>query len=120
MQQAAGIGPSIIIKGELNAHEDIIIGGRVEGSVLVEGCKLTIGPGAMIVADVRAREIVVAGHVLGGLAAQDRIELREGSDIEGDITTPVLRMMEGAGLRGRVDMPEPAAAEEGEADGDAA
>jgi cytoskeletal protein CcmA (bactofilin family) len=116
MQQSAGIGSSIVIKGQVNAREDITIGGRVEGSILVDGFRLTIGPEATVVADVRAREIVVSGHVLGGLVADDRIELREGSDIEGNVAAPVLRMADGAGLRGRVDMPEPPA----EAAGDAA
>jgi cytoskeletal protein CcmA (bactofilin family) len=109
MQQSAGLGTSIVIKGELNAREDITIGGRVEGTIVVDGCRLTIGPEATVVADVHAREIVVSGHVTGGLVADDRVELREGSDIEGTVETPVLRMVEGAELRGRVQMPEPPA-----------
>src|SRR5256885_1435190 len=98
MQPSAAIGSSIVIKGELNEHEHIIIGLRVEGTILVDGCRVTIGPEATVVADVHAREIVVSGHVMGGLVADDRIELREGSEIEGNLETPVLRMMDGAGL----------------------
>lgn len=117
MQQSAGIGQSIVIKGEVNAREDITIGGRVEGTICVDGCRVTIGPEARVVADVRAREIVVSGHVTGGLVADGRVELREGSDIEGTVETPVLRMAEGAGLQGRVRMPDPP---DVEAAGDAA
>jgi cytoskeletal protein CcmA (bactofilin family) len=111
MQHPGSIGSSIVIKGELNAREDITIGGRVEGTILVDGCRVTIGPEATVVADVHAREIIVAGHVTGGLTADRRIELREGSEIDGNVETPVLRMVEGAGLRGRVQMPDASTAD---------
>src|SRR5687767_4536086 len=33
MNQRAGVGSSVVIKGELSAHEDVVIAGRVEGSI---------------------------------------------------------------------------------------
>ena len=36
MERTAEIGASVIIKGDLTAHEDIVISGRVEGTVSVE------------------------------------------------------------------------------------
>ena len=37
MQQRAGVGSTVVIKGELTAQEDLVIAGRVEGTVSVAG-----------------------------------------------------------------------------------
>ena len=66
-QQRIGQG---IRSGELTAREDIVISGRVEGSIQSEGQLVTIKPGAAVEADALAREIVVAGRVNGSLSAQ--------------------------------------------------
>ena len=54
MERPAEIGASVVIKGELTAQEDIVIGGRIEGSVRIEGHSVTINAGAQVVADVDA------------------------------------------------------------------
>jgi cytoskeletal protein CcmA (bactofilin family) len=104
MQPKLELGSSIVIRGEITAQEDVTISGRVEGSVRVDGHRVIVSPGAHLVADVHAREIVVSGAVKGALAAKDRIELRAGAEVEGDLTTPALGMADGAGFKGRVEM----------------
>ena len=37
MQERAGVGSTVVIKGELTAHEDVVIAGRVEGLIDVTG-----------------------------------------------------------------------------------
>ena len=63
MEGKSEIGSSIIIKGQVSAQEDLLISGRVEGSIAVEGHALTINPGAHLAADVEARAIDVQGSV---------------------------------------------------------
>lgn len=104
MEATARIGVSIVVRGEITAQEDVLIAGRVEGSVRIEGHRLIVAPGAEVLANVHAREVVVSGHVLGSVAAGERIELRETADVEGDLATPSLKMTDGATFRGRVDM----------------
>ena len=65
MDRPTEIGASIIVRGELTAKEDILISGRVEGTIHSEGQLVTIKPGAHVEADALAREIVVAGRVGG-------------------------------------------------------
>jgi cytoskeletal protein CcmA (bactofilin family) len=104
MDTTARIGASIVVRGEIIAQEDVLIAGRVEGSIRIEGHRVTVAPGAQVVAEIHAREIVVAGQVLGNLTAGERVDLRETGDMDGDITTPSLKMSDGAAFRGRVDM----------------
>ena len=60
------IGPSLVIKGELEAGEDLLIEGRVEGTIKHTADKLLIGQRGKVKADVRARNVVVEdfGHYL--------------------------------------------------------
>ena len=101
MERPAEIGASVVIKGELTAREDIVIGGRIEGSVRIEGHSVTINPGAQVVADVDARAVVVGGQVVGALCAAERIELRQTADVEGELEAPAIRIVEGAVFQGK-------------------
>lgn len=105
MTSTAHIGPSITIKGEVHASEDLIISGHIDGTLRVEGYVVSLNAGSEVTANIAARTIVIAGTVLGTLVAEERIELREGADVDGELTTPKLAMRDGAELHGRVQMP---------------
>lgn len=104
MQQAAHIGPSVLIKGEISARENICVAGRVEGRIAVEGHSVTIEPGAHVDADVTAEGIVIAGTTHGALTAGQRIELRGTGVVEGDLRAPSLSIEDGAFVRGKVEV----------------
>lgn len=101
MEQSAEIGSTIVIKGEVTAREDLVISGRIEGSIEVVGHSITVNPGAKVAADIQARAIVVAGQVKGTMSADERVELASTAAVEGEISAPVLRMDDGAVFRGR-------------------
>jgi cytoskeletal protein CcmA (bactofilin family) len=101
MDQPAQIGASIVIKGDLTAREDIVISGRVEGSITVEDFSVTVKAGAQLVADIEARTIVIGGQVMGSLSAADSIELQPTADVEGELTASVVRLHEGAAFNGK-------------------
>ena len=109
MERTSEIGKSIVIRGELFAEEDVTVSGRIEGTVTMERHKLSVSAGAHVAADVHAREVVVSGHVAGSIVAVERLELQPTADVQGDVSTPKLRIAEGAGLTGNVEMPKPKA-----------
>ena len=78
MQQRAGVGSSVVIKGELMAHEDVVIAGRVEGLINVTGHLVVVEAGAHVAGDITATGIVVAGTVEGSLMAEERIQVHPG------------------------------------------
>jgi cytoskeletal protein CcmA (bactofilin family) len=103
MDRSAAVGSSVVIKGELSAQEDVVIAGRVEGTISVEGHLVVIEPGGHVSADVVAKGIVVAGTVKGSLVADERIELRSSAKVEGEIAAPRIAIAEGATLCGKVE-----------------
>lgn len=100
----AWFGKSVIFKGELVSSEDMTIDGRVEGTIEVRGHALTIGPDAVIRADVVAQTVIVLGAVTGSITAQHKVDIGEAGSVEGNIHSPSLSMAEGAMLRGQVDV----------------
>jgi cytoskeletal protein CcmA (bactofilin family) len=101
MERPSEIGASIVIKGEVIAQEDLVISGRVEGAISVEGHALTVNAGAHLAADVEARAIDVQGQVSGTLCAEELVALGASARIQGEITAPSLRMQDGAVWQGK-------------------
>lgn len=103
----ANIGKSITILGDVTGEEDLVIDGRVEGRVELNGHQLTVGPNGNIEGELEANEIIVVGHVRGDLQATERIEIMDSGMVEGDLTAPRLRVREGAVVNGRMNMSAP-------------
>jgi cytoskeletal protein CcmA (bactofilin family) len=108
------IGKSVVIKGELNGSEDLTIEGHVEGKIELREHVLTIGPNGKIKAAVFAKSVIVLGEVTGNVTATEKVDIRDGGSVDGDIVAPRVAIAEGAHFRGSVDMQragKPAAAQ---------
>jgi len=101
MERTAEIGASVVIKGDVTAREDIVISGRVEGTISVEENSVTIRPGAELEADIDARAIIVGGQVSGTLSGAECIELQRTARVQGEIVASVLRLDDGAVFNGK-------------------
>jgi cytoskeletal protein CcmA (bactofilin family) len=99
-------GQTIVIKGEISGAEDLVIAGRVEGKIKLDGCVLTLAPGSQVVGDVSAGTVIVSGQIEGTLVASKRLEARATAVIEGELSTPVLLVAEGAQIVAQIEMPE--------------
>jgi cytoskeletal protein CcmA (bactofilin family) len=100
----ARIGKTIVIRGEVQGQEDLIVDGRVEGTVSLAENRLTIGPDANVAADLTAKDVLVLGRVQGNVTAGGRVELRAGCNLEGDIRALRLAVEDNAVFRGKVDL----------------
>jgi cytoskeletal protein CcmA (bactofilin family) len=98
------IGKTVVIKGELMSHEDMVIFGRVEGTITVKEHTVTIGKDASIEAEIKAHCVVVEGQVTGNVEASEQLEIRPGGVVIGNVKTPSLVIRDGAALKGSVDM----------------
>ena len=68
------IGPKIRIKGDLSGDEDILIQGRVEGTIELKENSLTIGENGSVKANAVAKSITIEGDAEALLSAQsDRV-----------------------------------------------
>ena len=102
-RRAAWIGGSVLVKGNVVSTEDLVIDGKVEGTIEIGDHNLTIGSGAEVVADLIAKNITISGQVRGDLVGSGTVELKSSAKVEGDINAPKFVMEEGATLIGKVD-----------------
>ena len=110
-RMAAWIGKSLLVQGKVISTEDLTIDGRVEGTIELGNHSLTIGVGAAIQADLVAQTIIISGAVTGNVKASVKVDLRATGSVDGDITSPLLLMADGAVIMGKVEArgKEPAA-----------
>ena len=100
----ARIGKTVVIRGDVKGSEDLVVEGRVEGTVVLTESRLTIGANANVAADLSAKDVLILGHVHGNVVASGRVELRAGCVMEGDIKALRLAVEDNAVFRGRVDL----------------
>jgi cytoskeletal protein CcmA (bactofilin family) len=103
-REAAVIGPSIHIDGDLRGEEDLLIEGEVNGTVQLKNNSLTIGPNGKIRADVYAHSIFVDGSMEGDLYGSDRVHVRKTAEVRGNITSPRVTLEDGARFKGSIEM----------------
>lgn len=97
-------GEKTRFKGTLKFSEELHIAGSFEGSIDAQGA-LLIRKGAVVATDhVHAASIVVEGSVKGDLTAGDRIEMKTGSSVRGNVSSSRLRIADGVAFEGSVEM----------------
>ncbi|HEY0759024.1 MAG TPA: polymer-forming cytoskeletal protein [Acidisarcina sp.] len=107
---AASIGKSVQIRGEVKGSEDLLVDGEVEGTITLTDSRLTIGANARVNANVAARDVVILGRLNGSVTATGKVELRQGSNLVGDIVAMRLSIEENAVYTGKVDLLQSGAA----------
>jgi cytoskeletal protein CcmA (bactofilin family) len=106
--ERATIGRSITIKGEVTGDEDLLIQGRVDGSIDLKQHAITVGREGEVKANITGRIVTVEGKVEGNLSADEQVILRASATVQGDISAPRVVLEDGARFRGGVDMADPA------------
>ena len=101
------VGSTLVFKGELIADEDLLIQGRIHGTIEHNADNLTIGIHGKVRADIRARKILVQGEVNGNMYATERVIVESSARVCGDIFAPTVGLKEGAKFKGRIDMDGP-------------
>lgn len=108
--EAAVIGRSIQINGDLRGDEDLRIEGDVSGTVELKNSALTIGREGKVKAGVYAKSIAVDGETYGDLYATERVSVHVNARVQGNIIAPKVSIEEGAHFKGSIEM-DPAAIE---------
>jgi cytoskeletal protein CcmA (bactofilin family) len=97
------LGKTLLFRGELTAEEDVILQGRVEGSIR-HARNLVIGTEGSVQGDVYASHLTVEGLVEGDLHCSEAVIVRATAQVRGNIFAPRIGIMEGATFNGRVEM----------------
>lgn len=93
-------------EGKLQLKGDFYIDSEFSGTLDTDG-KLVVGPSAAIEGDIRAREVVICGAVVGDVQARRQLVLRSTARLHGNIETACLEVEKHAFFRGTTEMTRP-------------
>jgi cytoskeletal protein CcmA (bactofilin family) len=99
------VGQGARIEGTLVSAGSLRIDGQVKGKIKAEG-DVTLSAQSTVDADIQAQNVTVAGTFKGNITAQTRAELARGGRVEGNVTSKVLVVAEGAVFSGQSIMGE--------------
>jgi len=100
----ASISKGLYIKGEISGTESLFIDGKVEGSIVLNGNRVTVGRNGQVAASITAREVVVLGKVRGNVSATDRVDIRAEGAVTGDVSAARISIEDGAFFKGGIDI----------------
>ncbi|ABI57818.1 bactofilin family protein [Alkalilimnicola ehrlichii MLHE-1] len=102
----AVIGPSIHVDGEIRGDEDLVVEGKVKGSIEVKNHSVTVGGQGEVQADIYAQVIYLDGVMEGQLVASEQVVVRRSARVRGSIASPRVTLEDGARFNGSIDMDE--------------
>jgi cytoskeletal protein CcmA (bactofilin family) len=97
------VSENVRIEGELGGEENILINGRVLGSIKLNG-DIVVGQSGVVEADIEGNTIVIQGTVKGNVTARNHLEIQATGKMIGDITAKSIDIKEGSTFEGRSRM----------------
>jgi cytoskeletal protein CcmA (bactofilin family) len=101
------VGSKMSVKGELEATEDLLVAGYLEGTVSLPKHTLTVAGGGRVKATVTAHSVIVEGEIDGDLDCTESVVLKPSSRVTGNILMRRINIMDGAVFNGKVTMRSP-------------
>src|SRR2546425_3130297 len=97
------VGHSIVVRGEVQSTDDLVIEGRVDGPVWGDGQSITVAVSATVTGDILARHIVVLGRVAGTIIASGLVDIRASGHVAGRVLASGFALSDGATFDGSVE-----------------
>jgi cytoskeletal protein CcmA (bactofilin family) len=97
------IGKNITIRGNLTGAEDLVVEGRIEGTVTLSN-HLTVETSGVVEADLDIEDLTVNGAVHGDIRASRSVSINADAKVVGNIRAPRIIIEDGARFKGRVEM----------------
>src|SRR4030042_3237422 len=96
------IGANSNFKGDIDTKGTLRIDGAMEGNANAD--RIIIGEKAFLKGSAIARGIIVGGRVEGNLTAKEVVEIKSKGQVNGDIFTSKLTIVDGGIFAGRSSM----------------
>ena len=97
------IGKAITIRGNLTGSEDLLVEGRIEGTVTLKN-HLSIEESGVVQADIDVEDLTVKGEMKGDITAAQSVSINNNARLAGNIRAPRVIIEDGARFRGSIDM----------------
>ena len=98
------IGPNITIKGTVTGEEDLLIQGKVEGTIALGQYEVSIGQSAEVTANIQAKAVKIDGEVAGDITGIEKVIISKSGNVRGNIVAPRVTLEDGAIFKGSIDM----------------
>lgn len=97
------VGRNTQFKGTVSGAGNIRIDGSLEGEIEGEG-NVIVGEMGEVVANVKARNVLISGLVRGNVQAAEKLEILNSGKLYGDVSAAILSVSEGAVFKGNSNM----------------
>lgn len=98
-------GSTLVFRGQLSADEEVLIQGTVEGTIVHHNQNVIVGEHGRVFALIHANSITIRGRVDGDIHGDELVVMTDGSEVNGNIFSPRVRMEDGARFNGTIQMP---------------
>ena len=98
----------VSITGSVRFANDLLLDGKIEGEIASEGA-LTVAENAVIKAEIKTKSVIIYGKVHGNIVAGDRVEIKNGAEMVGDVKAALLSVEPGAIFVGKSEVGNPSA-----------
>ena len=95
------IGEGSVFEGRFYVHGSILIEGKFQGEIKTND-QLTVGPTGRVKTDIVARQVTIAGTLIGNIVASEEVNLVQSGKVLGNISTPRLNVEPGVITEGKV------------------
>ena len=103
----AVIGAGITVNGDISGDENLVVKGKVDGTITLNTNEVQIDSSAMVTADISAKVVQVTGTVSGDIIGNEKVIVNKSGKVNGNIVAPRVILEDGAIFKGSIDMNPP-------------
>lgn len=101
---SAMIGPDVKIEGQIASDENLVIEGKVNGSISAKNHEVTVGKSGNLKANISAKVIHIEGTVKGDISGSEKVVIAKTGNVLGNIQSPRVTLEDGAKFKGSIEM----------------
>ena len=98
------IGSTVVIDGNITSAEDLIIEGKVSGTITATGHEVTVGQAGQLKANINAKSVRIGGKVEGDISGGEKVIISKTGNVLGNIDAPRVTLEDGAKFKGSIEM----------------
>ena len=97
------ISSGTILRGNVKSENDLRIDGTIHGNV-ISSAKIVVGPTGFVEGNIEGVNADITGRVKGNISVKELLQLREKSNLEGNIIAAKLQVDPAAIFNGKCQM----------------
>ena len=103
-EEVVTIGAAATIRGDITGKGDLVISGRVEGTVDLPDNDANLEATGFMDGGILAKNVNIRGKVQGDIEAKSKVTIFATGIVIGTIMSPRIQIEDGARFKGRIDM----------------